>query len=101
MLFYKKYGKINVEVINESYTSKCSFLDNEDITKHDKYLGKRVKRGLFKSTNGKTINADLNGSLNILKKYLQSKETWNNQIWLDLVDVCSTQNIEVVSTPCY
>ena len=31
-------------------------------------MGKRIKRGLFKSANGRFINADLNGSLNILKK---------------------------------
>lgn len=52
----------------ESYTSKCSFLDNESIEKHDSYLGKRIKRGLFKTAEGKLINADINGSLNILKK---------------------------------
>jgi putative transposase len=52
----------------ESYTSKCSFLDNESIEKHDSYLGKRVRRGLFRTAGGKLINADINGSLNILKK---------------------------------
>jgi putative transposase len=52
----------------ESYTSKCSFLDNESIERHDNYVGKRVKRGLFRSGNGREINADLNGALNILKK---------------------------------
>jgi putative transposase len=59
---------INVIVNEESYTSKCSFLDNEPIQKHETYLGKRVKRGLFRSSSGKKINADLNGSLNILRK---------------------------------
>lgn len=59
---------ITVEVINESYTSKCSFLDNEDICKHDTYLGKRIHRGLFKASDGKVINADVNGSYNILLK---------------------------------
>ena len=59
---------INVIRNNESYTSKCSFLDNEEIKHHDKYLGKRIKRGLFKSKNGILINADVNGSYNILKK---------------------------------
>ena len=52
----------------ESYTSKCSFLDMEGIHKHEEYVGKRVKRGLFKSGNGTLINADLNGSLNIGRK---------------------------------
>jgi len=59
---------INFIVREEAYTSKCSFLDNEEIKKHDEYLGKRVKRGLFRSSNGRLINADLNASLNILKK---------------------------------
>lgn len=52
----------------ESYTSKCSFFDNEEIKKHKTYLGKRIKRGLFKTKNGSLVNADLNGSYNILKK---------------------------------
>ena len=61
---------IGIETIRneESYTSKCSFLDNEPVKKHESYLGKRIKRGLFKSKNGKLINADLNGAYNILKK---------------------------------
>ena len=54
--------------LNESYTSKCSFLDNEGICKHETYKGKRVKRGLFLSGKGKALNADINGSLNILKR---------------------------------
>lgn len=59
---------IIVTETEESYTSKCSFLDSEPICKSDKYLGKRVKRGLFKSLKGILINADVNGSYNILKK---------------------------------
>lgn len=68
-LEYKcKLEGINVILTEESYTSKCSFLDNESIEKHESYLGKRIKRGLFKSAKGKLINADLNASLNILRK---------------------------------
>ena len=68
-LEYKcKLEGINFILTEESYTSKCSFLDNEEVCKHEKYLGERIKRGLFKSKEGKLINADLNGSLNILKK---------------------------------
>ena len=68
-LDYKcKLEGINVILTEESYTSKCSFLDNEPLEKHESYLGKRIKRGLFKSAKGKLINADLNGSLNILRK---------------------------------
>jgi putative transposase len=52
----------------ESYTSKCSFLDGESMEHHDHYLGRRVKRGLFRSANGARINADVNGSYNIMRK---------------------------------
>lgn len=61
---------INVILIEESYTSKCSFLDNEPLRKHNTYTGKRIKRGLFKTSKNKLINADLNGSLNILRKVI-------------------------------
>ena len=59
---------IKVILNEESYTSKCSFLDGEEICKHTKYLGRRVKRGLFVSKNGIKINADVNGAYNIMKK---------------------------------
>ena len=69
MLRYKieEKGGVLVE-LNEAYTSKCSFFDNEEISKHDSYKGKRIKRGLFLSSNKKALNADINGSLNILKR---------------------------------
>ena len=59
---------IEVMLQEESYTSKCSFLDNEPIKKQEKYCGTRVKRGLFKASDGKIINADVNGAGNILRK---------------------------------
>ena len=52
----------------ESYTSKCDALALEPICKHEKYLGRRTKRGLFRSSTGKLINADHNGALNIMRK---------------------------------
>lgn len=52
----------------ESYTSKCSFLDDEEICKHDVYAGRRIRRGLFRSSDGTLVNADVNGALNILRK---------------------------------
>lgn len=63
---------IEYHLQEESYTSKCSFLDNEPIKKHDTYKGKRVKRGLFRTSQGYLINADTNGSANILVKFLTS-----------------------------
>jgi len=59
---------IRVIITEESYTSKCSFLDLEEMVKKEVYLGKRVKRGLFVSSKGVKINADLNGSYNIIRK---------------------------------
>ncbi|MCE7738365.1 MAG: transposase [Candidatus Heimdallarchaeota archaeon] len=59
---------IIVETIPEEYTSKCSFLDNEFPEKHQNYAGQRVTRGLFKSSLGIYINADVNAAFNILLK---------------------------------
>jgi putative transposase len=63
-----KLEGIEVFFHEESYTSKCSFLDSEPVRKHETYAGSRIKRGLFRSYNGSFINADLNGSYNIMKK---------------------------------
>ena len=69
MLTYKaELEGIKVTLTEESYTSKCSFLDNEKIGKQSTYLGRRVKRGLFKTSKGFLINADVNASYNIIKK---------------------------------
>lgn len=59
---------INIILTEEAYTSKCSFFDKEEMKHHENYVGKRIKRGLFKLMDGFFINADINGSLNIMKK---------------------------------
>ena len=59
---------ITLKEQEESHTSKCSFLDNEPIEHHDKYLGKRIIRSIFKSAKGTIIHADVNGGYNIVKK---------------------------------
>ena len=59
---------LNVVVTEESYTSGTSFLDNEDPIKENYNKSRRIYRGLFKSNLGKLINADVNGSLQIIKK---------------------------------
>ncbi len=38
------------------------------MSKHENYLGKRIRRGLFKSSSGKVLNADINGAVGILRK---------------------------------
>lgn len=63
---------VGIKVIEteESYTSKCDALALEPIKKQISYLGKRVKRGLFRSSIGKIINADVNGACNIARKVI-------------------------------
>ena len=63
---------ITVITREESYTSKASFLDYDEIPNYNdeikpKFSGKRIKRGLYKSTTRK-INADVNGAYNIMVK---------------------------------
>lgn len=61
---------INVIIHEESYTSKCDSLALEDLKHKEHYFGKRIKRGMFKSRTGDILNADINGSLNILRKVI-------------------------------
>lgn len=59
---------IKVIETEESYTSGTSFLDNELPIKENYNKKRRITRGLFKSNSNKIINADLNGSYQIIKK---------------------------------
>jgi putative transposase len=70
MLTYKaELVGIRVVLTNENHTSKCSFLDDEPIQHHGQYVGKRIKRGLFRAADGRQIiNADVNGAYNIIRK---------------------------------
>lgn len=66
----------------ESHTSKCSAIDNEKICHHNEYMGKRTKRGLFVTANKKyVINADINGSLNIIRKGTEKDFNYGNNIF--------------------
>ena len=86
LLTYKaeEYG-IRVILQEESYTSKASFLDGDEIPIYKKeedkptFSGKRIKRGLYKSASGELINADVNASLNIIKKAIPNAfpKLWN------------------------
>ena len=76
MLTYKaELVGISVLITEESYTSKASFLDRDplpvcnpkDDTKHT-FSGKRVKRGLYRASGKRYINADVNGAYNIVRK---------------------------------
>jgi putative transposase len=69
MLTYKaQLVGIQVIVTEESYTSKCSFLDHEPLAHQERYAGKRLKRGLFQTATGKRFNADVNGAYNMILK---------------------------------
>ncbi|WP_339005840.1 transposase [Fusobacterium animalis] len=70
----KLYG-IEFKLQEESYTSKASFFDGDEIPIYDKenpqeyiFSGKRIKRGLYQTKKGYLLNADCNGALNILRK---------------------------------
>ena len=85
MLEYKckKHG-IRFIMQEESYTSQASLMDSDDIPVYDasltkeerkkmaKFSGRRVKRGLYKTSDGCLLNADINGAGNTLRKYLRS-----------------------------
>jgi putative transposase len=73
MIQYKA-EEVGIEVIltEESYTSKIDHLANEPLIKQVKYLGKRVKRGFFKSSVNKFLNADINGAIGIMRKVVPS-----------------------------
>ena len=68
-------NSIVFEKQEESYKSKASFWDRDDIPvynadnpKEYQFSGSRIHRGLYETAGGKTVNADVNGALNIMKK---------------------------------
>lgn len=70
----KRYN-VNYILQEESYTSKASFFDNDELPIYNadnpqtyEFSGKRIKRGLYQTKNNYRFNADCNGALNILRK---------------------------------
>lgn len=98
LITYKaeEYG-INVLVTEESYTSKASFLDMDFIPTYKEndneqsFSGKRVKRGLYRSKNKTLINADVNGSANIMRKFATKKG-----VTLNIEDIRTEQPVSFV-----
>ena len=77
-----KENGINYFLQEESYTSKASAVDLDEIPTYGeleegeekpKFSGKRIKRGLYQTKDKKLINADVNGAINILRKHLKCK----------------------------
>lgn len=64
-----KLNGINYTLVAENYTSGCSALELEPLNRQYYNKSRRIVRGLFKAKNI-IINSDVNGSLNILRKYL-------------------------------
>ena len=82
----------------ESYTSKASSIDLDAIPVYDAedkteyaFSGKRVKRGLYRSKEGLLLNADINGSVNILRKYIKE---------CNLKELSSDRIRALVNAPC-
>lgn len=103
----ENYG-IKVVIQEESFTSKCSYFDNEPIKNNLTYKGIRTNRGLFKTGSGVLINADVNGSLNIARKYLFNSKNVVNDVALQPVNIglvmnpvvlrlCSSSSIQLVN----
>ena len=73
-------------ITEESYTSKASSIDEDQIPCYGKeekeytFSGKRIKRGLYRSKEGILMNADINGASNIIRKVYpckpKLKERW-------------------------
>ena len=85
-----KAQEVGIEVIRteESYTSGTSFVDNEEPIREYYNKSRRVHRGLFKSNKGITINSDLNGAYQIMKKVFPIK--WDSRCALHPVMVTVT-----------
>ena len=105
MLSYKcKLKGIDVYLQEESYTSKASFLDKDDIPIYENhnskcdFSGKRIKRGLYKSAQNQILNADVNGSYNIMRKYLNVVKNTNIYNLVNLIEACSTPSVFTVNT---
>lgn len=82
---------IEVLFIEESYTSKASFLDDDILptyklgdTNNYKFSGKRIKRGLYQTKVKNVVNSDINGASNIMKKQLLKNKLWNKNIFEEI-----------------
>lgn len=75
LIYQSERYDINLIEQEESYTSKSDFLVDDDIPVYNTvdnisytFSGKRISRGQYKSATGIILNADINGSLNIMRK---------------------------------
>ena len=69
-----------VDVSKIERVNQGSSIDKEEINRENYNKARRIKRGLFKTNSGKIINADVNGSINILRKYIKEVFSPNLEI---------------------
>ncbi len=91
---------IEVVVTEESYTSKASYLDGDEIPVYEKgkthsFSGKRIKRGLYRSKNNLLLNADVNGAANIMKKAIRRLQYKNIENILSSVQLFQPQTLVI------
>ena len=79
LVFKCKQKGIKTIIIDESYTSKSSFYDNDPIGRY-RYSGQRISRGLYQTKDNRIINADINAALNIYKKAVIKCNSTNDKI---------------------
>jgi len=102
-LVYKcKLNGIKCITNEESYTSKIDHLVNESMKHQKHYLGKRIHRGLFKSSSGVIINSDVNGALGIVRKVVDENQfigLVNSGNWLMPIKIRDLYNIQKQCQP--
>ena len=85
-LFYKgEENDISVIENNEAYTSKCDAFGLEELKRQETYMGNRKMRGLFVSQDGTKINGDVNGAINIMRKYINHKCSELNETMNEII----------------
>jgi len=93
---------IHYNEVEESYTSKASFPDKDILPEYDPmrqgeytFSGRRIKRGLYRTKYGYTLNADINGAANIIRKYKPDADfgSLNTSILLN------PNRVQVLNTP--
>ena len=93
-----KFGT-KIRFTEESYTSKCSAIEMEEIKKKQKYDGDRTTRGLYVSKNG-IINADLNGAINIMRKVINLNKITGLYIFNPLIINILSPNVIRLNINC-
>ena len=87
-----KIHDITLIIQEESYTSKSSFLDDDKLPVYQsnndvsyEFKGKRIKSGLYKTSKGILINADVNAACNIIRKCKQNFQVERLYKWVQSV----------------